>query len=543
MAPRIEKAQKDACGGDGAVQACPLSSKITVTLRMALFNAGEGESFFHGIGIPGATFKIDGAARGPATKSKTVNSGLPPTVEWAPGLKNRSKMNRQVGLAEIPVGDLADGDHLLEIDPPPGQTSSGPAGAAMTDPGANKNRYRTIVLRVTFKAGKIVAAPVILAPEATVTYVHVVAWDASAIAIDWKPDWAFNVLATPARHRKLTLLIIHTTDHADTGTPISGAYNQAQTSGPHGWHYLIDHDGHALKFLEEKDATWNAAPAVWKGDNGVNFYGAGIELIPFPNAFGDAQYVSLIRILKEIAAAHDIPLHRVVGHSDVDVADGDRYQIGSGRTNDPGPGFEWERLEAAGLGMMPKPGHPRNEGWAAYFASFTEPLRSGDKDAAPRDKGHKKVWKKWGAVDRTESPLTDVIRGLQADLLAIGYSVAPPDGVFSGHLASAIRAFKRHFLTGTRGPFPGEISTLGTVDEDTAWLVQAVAAFVREADLKAEIAAAEREVAKTARKVAGAVEKAANWISGGGGAPPAGAAPPGAAPSGTPPAGAPPGSK
>lgn len=484
MAPRLEKNQKDACGGDGAVEKCPLKAKITVTVRVAYFNPGEGESFTPGTGIAGASFTIDGAARGPKTAVDGARTGLPPTVPRVPSLGPRA--SREVGTAQIPVGDLDDGEHVLEVLPPSGQDSTAPADSRMTSPGAGHHRFRPIRIRFKLKAGLITEAPVIDAP-APVNHAYVVAWNDKAIALDWKPDWFGNLFVHRARGAPVSLIVVHESD----GTIISGALNQALQNDPnHGWHYLIDHDGHVSKFVQDDERTSNAAPAAWRGAHDINGIAVGIELVPYLGRFTDAQYAALLTLLFELLGGLGIEIHRIVGHSDVDLGNAahgqDPLDVGVNRTDDPGPNFEWTRLEAVGLGIMPKPDVPRNQGWAEYFSKYPDPLRSGDRDGAPAEGRKPARPARWGGSERKGETLTGVVKGLQDDLTAIGYGFGVSEGSFEGHLTSAVKAFKRHFLTGTRGPYPGENSpTLGQVDADTAWLIQAVAAFVRNAEAQA----------------------------------------------------------
>jgi N-acetyl-anhydromuramyl-L-alanine amidase AmpD len=473
----IEPDQKAALGGADAVQACPKKAVLTITVRTAFYNPAQGECYGIAEGVGGVTFKIDGAAakgKRPKTQVTAVTSGVAMEVPLSTHLPSKvtkpAAKSREVGLAELSIEDLADGEHTLELVPPPGQDSTTPADPAMTDPGAKKQRFRAVHVRFKLAGCRITEAPVIFDPadpKATINHAYIGAFRDTAIAVDWKPDWAWSVFQRGARSKTLDLIVIHHTD----GAIISGAYNMRTNDGePFGAHYEIDLDGHVVKYGVDSQRVNHAAPARWGGVESVNGFAIGIETVHHEGQFTDAQYASMLKLLDQLVTANGIPKHRIIGHSDCDVSDGDHWLMGEHRENDPSPEFEWTRIEAVGLGMIPIAETPRNEGWAAYFAKYTESLRRKDKDAD----------KTWGAVARKDEAMTGVIEGLQEALIKIGYSVPRASGKFDNYTVEAVKGFKRHFFTGTRDKlFPGQKSqALAWVDADTAWHIQAVAAGI-----------------------------------------------------------------
>jgi AmpD protein len=85
------------------------------------------------------------------------------------------------------------------------------------------------------------------------------------------------------------------------------------------------------------ERAWHAGDSAYCGRRGCNDYAIGIELegtdeLPYE----DAQYDGLVALVAALRAAY--PSLRdagLVGHSD----------IAPGRKTDPGPAFDWSRLE------------------------------------------------------------------------------------------------------------------------------------------------------------------------------------------------------
>lgn len=99
-------------------------------------------------------------------------------------------------------------------------------------------------------------------------------------------------------------------------------------------HFFVRRRGEVLQFVSTLDRAWHAGVSAWRGRTGCNDHSVGIELEGLEgDAFEPAQYHSLERLLRDLAAQH--PLTDVVGHE----------HIAPDRKCDPGPGFDWQALD------------------------------------------------------------------------------------------------------------------------------------------------------------------------------------------------------
>lgn len=101
-------------------------------------------------------------------------------------------------------------------------------------------------------------------------------------------------------------------------------------------HFLIRRNGELIQFVSCRDRAWHAGASIFDGRECCNDFSIGIELegcdeLPFENP----QYSQLLALIASLSAAY--PVRMCVGHSD----------IAPGRKSDPGPCFDWKRLEAA----------------------------------------------------------------------------------------------------------------------------------------------------------------------------------------------------
>lgn len=98
-------------------------------------------------------------------------------------------------------------------------------------------------------------------------------------------------------------------------------------------HYLIRRDGETIQFVDTEKRAWHAGVSSWKGRERVNDFSIGIELEGADDTpFEDAQYAALNRLLADLNQRYGkLPL---TGHSD----------IAPGRKTDPGPMFDWSRV-------------------------------------------------------------------------------------------------------------------------------------------------------------------------------------------------------
>jgi N-acetylmuramoyl-L-alanine amidase len=105
-------------------------------------------------------------------------------------------------------------------------------------------------------------------------------------------------------------------------------------------HYLIGADGTLWQMVDEDMRAWHAGAGQWGEVTDVNSRSIGIELDNLGNhPFAEPQMAALERLLAGIMARWNVPPERVIGHSD----------MAPGRKSDPGPRFDWHRLERQGL--------------------------------------------------------------------------------------------------------------------------------------------------------------------------------------------------
>lgn len=101
-------------------------------------------------------------------------------------------------------------------------------------------------------------------------------------------------------------------------------------------HFLIRRDGELVQFVPIHLRAWHAGVSRWRAQSRCNDFSIGVELEGTPErAFGDAQYVQLVRLTRELRTM--LPLREVAAHSDV----------APGRKIDPGARFDWARLFSA----------------------------------------------------------------------------------------------------------------------------------------------------------------------------------------------------
>lgn len=102
-------------------------------------------------------------------------------------------------------------------------------------------------------------------------------------------------------------------------------------------HFLIRRDGELIQFVSCNMRAWHAGISSWLGRQRCNDYSIGIELegcddLPFEHE----QYAQLLRLVEALRVVY--PIDAIVGHSD----------ISPGRKTDPGPCFDWGRLDSQG---------------------------------------------------------------------------------------------------------------------------------------------------------------------------------------------------
>lgn len=107
-------------------------------------------------------------------------------------------------------------------------------------------------------------------------------------------------------------------------------------------HFFIKRDGAITQFVSCLDRAWHAGISNFKGRENCNDFSIGIELEGVDDqAYSEAQYQSLNRLINELRKHYPmITADRICGHCD----------IAPQRKTDPGPAFNWQRVEAKNLG-------------------------------------------------------------------------------------------------------------------------------------------------------------------------------------------------
>jgi AmpD protein len=101
-------------------------------------------------------------------------------------------------------------------------------------------------------------------------------------------------------------------------------------------HFFIERDGTLWQFVSTEDRAWHAGQSQWGERRNCNDFSIGIELEGLEGqTFEPPQYHALAQLCQALADQH--PIRHIAGHE----------HIAPGRKQDPGPGFDWPRLQAA----------------------------------------------------------------------------------------------------------------------------------------------------------------------------------------------------
>nr|WP_203292231.1 N-acetylmuramoyl-L-alanine amidase [Maricaulis parjimensis] len=108
-------------------------------------------------------------------------------------------------------------------------------------------------------------------------------------------------------------------------------------------HYLVEEDGRLFQLVDEHHRAWHAGRGSWRGEGDLNSASIGIEIVNPGHEFGfpdypEAQIDTVIALVRDILARHNLPPEAVIGHSD----------LAPGRKIDPGEKFPWDRLAREG---------------------------------------------------------------------------------------------------------------------------------------------------------------------------------------------------
>lgn len=103
-------------------------------------------------------------------------------------------------------------------------------------------------------------------------------------------------------------------------------------------HLLIRRDGEVQQFVPFTSRAWHAGQSCWQGRERCNDFTIGIELEGDDfSPFEDEQYQQLASVIKRLIATYPkLSTEHIAGHE----------HIAPGRKTDPGPFFDWQRLQA-----------------------------------------------------------------------------------------------------------------------------------------------------------------------------------------------------
>ena len=276
---------------------------------------------------------------------------------------------------------------------------------------------------------------------------------------------------------------------------------------------MVDYDGFVIKVLDELYRANHAGGSAWEQRVAANQWTVGIETMhtdttPFAPANGESykhtlrrftkeQYSAIVRLLTEIKTKYAVRRRRLTGHMEVLVIGAEQKggspheeqglpanlttgTLSRDRVACPGPYFEWQRLEEAGvsLGRAPLPSQSSDPNVAATFVQLATLKSVSLIKAASQSKEAKLV---------------------KQLLFDIGYSVieTPPPFTSRDQLAQirdgindlydvpaqeAVRAFQTHYFSGRRiaytlfgkPPADGSAPAVGTLDQRTILAVEEV---------------------------------------------------------------------
>lgn len=99
-------------------------------------------------------------------------------------------------------------------------------------------------------------------------------------------------------------------------------------------HFFIRRTGELIQFVDAEARAWHAGASCWRGRDNCNDDSIGIELEGLEGeTFEAPQYETLVQLCEQLRAR--FPIEHVAGHE----------HIAPGRKKDPGPGFDWPRLQ------------------------------------------------------------------------------------------------------------------------------------------------------------------------------------------------------
>jgi N-acetylmuramoyl-L-alanine amidase len=200
--------------------------------------------------------------------------------------------------------------------------------------------------------------------------------------------------------RRPDMIVLHYTGMPD----VEGALARLCTAGTDvSAHYIVLEDGRIVQSVPESKRAWHAGAASWGGEEDINSCSIGVEIVNRGHDWGYPDFplrqtAAVITLCRGIMLRHNLPAHRVLGHSDVAPS----------RKKDPGEKFPWHSLANSGVGH-----------WV---------------QAAPVVRGESLKLGTEGSE----------VQGLQEALARYGYGI-PLNGKYDGPTMEVVTAFQRHF--------------------------------------------------------------------------------------------------
>lgn len=100
-------------------------------------------------------------------------------------------------------------------------------------------------------------------------------------------------------------------------------------------HFYIRRDGELWQFVSCDDRAWHAGRSHYRGRDNCNDDSIGVELEGLEgDTFEPAQYEALATLCRTLRERY--PIAHLAGHE----------HVAPGRKLDPGPGFDWQQLQA-----------------------------------------------------------------------------------------------------------------------------------------------------------------------------------------------------
>ncbi len=378
---------------------------------------------------------------------------LDPTHQVYPiGGSDKDSVATTNSVGEAKLIGLAPGEHSLWIVPK--LATNEPVGH-WTGTGPDVPRiFRGLQIRLTVdRSNKVVCATLhsVTADNGTLN-ANLANPNLQVLEVKLRPIWIKSPYHYDRRGQKIDMVVIHKTG----GESIGSAINQFLNGGTSA-HYLVGRDGHIVKMVVDGLAAGHAShenaqdQSHWGTQTRLAWRSIGIENVgSVQQSLTDPQYKSLIRLVQELMKTHGIPRCRVVGHSDI-LTDGHGH-LSDDRIACPGYQFEWDQLEAAGIGLARVGGTSSDPDPVAEFftmmnnglmlsAGKTLTLKPGDFDTQGTGKNQTSKFGGNAYKEVTGTP----IKQLQTWLAEIGYSIGPANGQFNRQMARAVRHFQVHF--------------------------------------------------------------------------------------------------